>query len=33
MHETGMIKSSPQRILAEGSDFQFLKQITRELKS
>jgi NitT/TauT family transport system substrate-binding protein len=33
MHELGMIKSSPKRILAEGTDFRFFDQLKRELKA
>jgi NitT/TauT family transport system substrate-binding protein len=33
MHETGFIKSSPQKIIAEGSDWRFLDEIKRELKA
>jgi NitT/TauT family transport system substrate-binding protein len=32
MHEAGVIKSSPQRILAEGTDWRFLKELKKELK-
>ncbi|HET9481693.1 MAG TPA: ABC transporter substrate-binding protein [Candidatus Polarisedimenticolia bacterium] len=32
MHEAGMIKSSPQRILAQGTDWRFLDQLKKELK-
>jgi NitT/TauT family transport system substrate-binding protein len=33
MQETGMIKSSPQQIIAEGTDFRFLNELKRELKT
>jgi NitT/TauT family transport system substrate-binding protein len=33
MQETGMIKSSPQKIIAEGTDWRFLKELKRELKA
>ena len=33
MHETGMIKSSPQQIIADGTDFRFLNELKRELKT
>lgn len=33
MQETGMIKSSPQKIIAEGTDWRFLNEIKRELKT
>ena len=33
LHELGMIKSSPQKIIAEGTDWRFLNQVKRELKA
>ena len=33
MQETGMIKSSPQQIIAEGTDWRFLEELKRELKT
>jgi NitT/TauT family transport system substrate-binding protein len=33
MHETGMIKSSPQAIIAEGTDWRFVDELKRELKT
>jgi NitT/TauT family transport system substrate-binding protein len=33
LHEAGMIKSSPQKIIAEGSDWRFLNELKRELKA
>ena len=33
MQETGMIKSSPQKIIAEGTDWRFLDELKRELKT
>jgi len=33
MQETGMIKSSPQEIIANGTDWRFLNELRRELKS
>jgi NitT/TauT family transport system substrate-binding protein len=33
MQETGMIKSSPQKIIADGTDFGFLNELKRELKT
>lgn len=33
LHEAGMIKSSPQKILAQGTDWRFLKQLRMELKA
>ncbi len=32
LHEVGMIKSSPNAILAEGTDWRFLNELKRELK-
>jgi NitT/TauT family transport system substrate-binding protein len=33
LHEAGMIKSSPQKIIADGTDWRFLDEIKRELKA
>jgi len=33
LHEAGMIKSSPQRIIAQGTDWRFWKGLKQELKS
>ena len=33
LHEVGMIKSSPNAILAEGTDWRFLNELKRELKT
>jgi NitT/TauT family transport system substrate-binding protein len=32
LHEAGLIKSTPQRILAQGTDWRFLNELKRELK-
>ena len=32
MHEAGMIKSSPQKIIARGSDQRFINELKKELK-
>jgi NitT/TauT family transport system substrate-binding protein len=32
LHEAGMIKSSPQKILAQGTDWRFLNELKKELK-
>jgi NitT/TauT family transport system substrate-binding protein len=32
LHEIGVIKSSPQKIIAQGTDWRFLKELKRELK-
>jgi NitT/TauT family transport system substrate-binding protein len=33
MHEVGLIKSSPQKIIADGTDWRFLNELKRELKT
>jgi NitT/TauT family transport system substrate-binding protein len=33
LHEAGLIKSSPQKIIADGTDWQFLNELKRELKA
>ena len=33
LHELGFIKSSPQRIIADGTDWRFLDELKRELKT
>ena len=33
LHEVGMIKSNPQKILAQGTDWRFLREIKKELKA
>jgi NitT/TauT family transport system substrate-binding protein len=33
MHEAGMIKNRPQKILAQGTDWRFLKELKKELKA
>ena len=33
LHEAGMIKSSPQKIIAQGTDWRFLNELKKELKS
>jgi NitT/TauT family transport system substrate-binding protein len=33
LHELGMIKSSPQKIIANGTDWRFLSELKRELKA
>jgi NitT/TauT family transport system substrate-binding protein len=32
LHEAGMIKSTPQRIIAQSTDWRFLTELKRELK-
>jgi NitT/TauT family transport system substrate-binding protein len=33
LHEIGMIKSTPQAIIADGTDWRFLNELKRELKA
>ena len=33
LHEAGMIKSNPNKIIAEGTDWRFLNELKRELKA
>jgi len=33
LHDLGFIKSNPQKVLAEGTDFRFFDQLKRELKA
>ena len=33
LHEIGMVKSSPQKIIAQGTDWRFLKELKKELKA
>ena len=33
LHEVGMIKSTPQKIMAQGTDWRFLNELKRELKA
>jgi NitT/TauT family transport system substrate-binding protein len=33
LHEIGMIKSSPRQIIAQGTDWRFLAELKKELKS
>jgi len=33
LHEVGLIKSSPQKIIAEGTDWRFLNELKREIKA
>jgi NitT/TauT family transport system substrate-binding protein len=32
LHEVGMIKSTPQQIMVQGSDWRFLNELKKELK-
>jgi len=33
LQEVGMIKSTPQKIIAHGTDLRFLNELKRELKA
>jgi NitT/TauT family transport system substrate-binding protein len=33
LHEVGIIKASPQKIIADGTDWRFLEEVRRELKA
>ena len=33
LREAGMIKSSPQKIISQGTDWRFLRELKKELKS
>jgi NitT/TauT family transport system substrate-binding protein len=33
LHEAGMIKSTPQKIIAQGTDWRFLNALKKELKA
>jgi NitT/TauT family transport system substrate-binding protein len=33
LHEAGMIKSSPQKIISHGTDWRFLGELKKELKT
>ena len=32
LHEAGMITSSPQKLIARGTDWRFLNELKKELK-
>ena len=32
LHEAGVIKSNPAKIIAQGTDWRFLEELKRELK-
>ena len=32
LREAGMIKSTPQRLIAQGADWRFLNELEKELK-
>jgi NitT/TauT family transport system substrate-binding protein len=33
LHEVGMIKTSPQKLLTQGTDWRFFNELTREMKT
>ena len=33
LREAGLIKSSPQKIIADGTDWRFLNELKRDLKA
>ena len=33
LHEAGWVEASPQKIIAEGTDWRFLNELNRELKA
>jgi NitT/TauT family transport system substrate-binding protein len=33
LHEAGMIKSSPQKIISQGTDWRFLRELKKEMKA
>jgi hypothetical protein len=33
LHDVGMIKSTPQKLIAQGTDWQFLNEPKKELKA
>ena len=33
LHETGLIKARPQQLIAHGTDWRFLNELKRELKT
>ncbi len=33
LHEVGMIKSTPQKLIAQGTDWRFLNELKREMKT
>jgi NitT/TauT family transport system substrate-binding protein len=33
MNEVGMIKSSPQKMIAQGTDWRFIRELKKELKA
>jgi len=33
LHEVGMIKSNPKKLIAQGTDWRFLNELKKELKA
>ena len=33
LHELGIIKSDPKKLLAKGTDWRFIKELKKELKA
>jgi len=33
LHDVGMVKSSPQKLIAQGTDWRFFNELKRELKA
>jgi NitT/TauT family transport system substrate-binding protein len=33
LHEVGMIKTSPEKLIAQGTDWRFLNELKKELKA
>jgi NitT/TauT family transport system substrate-binding protein len=33
LHEVGMIKATPQKLIAQGSDWRFFNELRKELKA
>ena len=33
LHESGLIKTGPQKLIAQGTDWRFLNELKRELKA
>ena len=33
LHDVGMVKSSPQKLIAQGTDWRFLNELRKELKA
>jgi NitT/TauT family transport system substrate-binding protein len=33
LHEVGMVKNTPQKLIAQGADWRFLNELKKELKA